>query len=308
MESQVNYAKVGLFVVIFTIILIVGGIWLSVGVHTTSHETYLVFMNESVSGLTVRAPVKYNGVDVGYVKDISLRKSHPDQVKLSLDIKSSVLISIDTRAVLDSQGLTGIAYLELTGGTVDSAPLKAKPGQKYPVIPSSPSLLFRLDAALDDLTSNLNNISDGLSSILNQENAATIRDTLKNIDAVSKTLSNNTSNINGIMANANTTMKNAAIASKKLPQVMSSIEDSSKSVKVLTKKLADAGKQADLTLRDARIGVQTLNNQLLPQAVNTLGDFQSVMSNLKSVSAQLKQNPSVLVRGKAPEKPGPGEK
>lgn len=308
MESKVNFALVGLFVIVTTMILIVAGLWLSVGVRTNEYHTYVVYMHESVSGLSVRAPVKYNGVDVGFVKSIELRDEHPDQVRLLLDVKDKTPVSVETRAVLDSQGLTGIAYVELTGGTPSSKPLKAKPGQKYPVIPSSPSLLFRLDAALDDLTTNLNNISDGLTSILNPENAESIRKTLVNIQSVSKTLEDNTKKFDSIMTNTSITMKNAASASKDFPDFMNSIQDSARSVKQLTVKLSSAAKQADIMLHDARVGVQTINNQLLPSAVLSLGDFQATMSNLKSVSQDLKQNPSILIRGTTPPPPGPGEK
>jgi phospholipid/cholesterol/gamma-HCH transport system substrate-binding protein len=308
MEPRINYAQVGLFVVITTIILIVGGIWLGFGLHTTSYTTYLVYMRESVAGLSVRAPVKYNGVEVGYVNSINLRDDHPDQVALLLDIKSTTPVSIETRAVLNSQGLTGIAYLGLTGGTPNSPPLKAQHGQPYPVIPSSPSLYFRLDAALDDLTTNLNNISDGLTAILNEENAKAIHQTLINVQSVSQTLNQNTQKFDAIINNTNITMKNTAVASERLPNMMSSIQDSARSVKVFAQQLADVGQRANGVLRNAQTSVETLNNQLLPEAVNSLGNFQGLMSNLNSVSQELKQNPSILVRGRSPAAPGPGEK
>jgi len=308
MESRVNYTQVGLFVVISTIILIIGGVWLSVGVYSTDYTTYAVHMHESVSGLSVRAPVKYNGVDVGYVKSMDLRTGRPDEVTLLLDIKSQTPVSVETRAILESQGLTGIAFMELTGGSPHSKPLQRRRGEPYPVISSSPSLYFRLDAALDDLTTNLNNISDGLTAVLNEENAKAIHATLANIESVSKTLNDNTSVFSHIMKNTDITMSNAATASEKLPQVMSSIESGARSVKTLTSQLADAGTQADRVLRGMHTSVQTLNDQLLPGAVNTLGDFQSLISNLNTVSQDLVQNPSVLIRGKTPPPLGPGEK
>ena len=43
-------------------------------------------------------------------------------------------------AVLQTQGLTGIAFVELTAGSRDSPPLQAQPGEEYPVIKSGPSL------------------------------------------------------------------------------------------------------------------------------------------------------------------------
>ena len=54
------------------------------------------------------------------------------------------------------QGLTGIAYVELTGGRQDSPPLQRSPARSYPVIRSGPSLMVRLDSAVTALLTNLN--------------------------------------------------------------------------------------------------------------------------------------------------------
>src|SRR5690606_29524638 len=130
-------------VIILTIAAIITGFWLSVGLKSESYKLYEVFMDESVSGLSKSAPVKYNGVEVGMVKDISLDPQRPDVVRLILQVKSDTPITENTRAVLDTQGLTGIAYLGLNGGKPGAPPLVRKRGQEYPVIESAPSLFIR---------------------------------------------------------------------------------------------------------------------------------------------------------------------
>jgi len=80
-------------------------------------------------------------------------------VQLTLAIASDTPIKKDTIAVLQTQGLTGIAFVELTGGSRDSPELKAKEGEPYPVINTGPSLMVRLDASLIDAAQALKNIA-----------------------------------------------------------------------------------------------------------------------------------------------------
>jgi phospholipid/cholesterol/gamma-HCH transport system substrate-binding protein len=141
MEPKVNYTLVGLFVVLFTAALVGVVLWLGNGEYRTSYDRYYAYMQESVSGLSVNSPVKYRGVEVGRVKEIVLNPDNPEEVRLTMDIARGTPVKADTLAVLDTQGLTGLAIVNLTGGSRESPPLEAKPDQIYPVIKSGPSLL-----------------------------------------------------------------------------------------------------------------------------------------------------------------------
>jgi len=91
-------------------------------------------VEESVAGLNVNAPVKYRGVDVGKVREIRLDPGIPGQVRLLFAIERGTAIKEDTAAMLKSQGLTGIAYVELDGGSLASPRVRAIAPEKYPVI------------------------------------------------------------------------------------------------------------------------------------------------------------------------------
>ena len=60
-------------------------------------------------------------------------------------------------AVLQTQGLTGLAFVELLGGSREAPVLQAQAGELYPVIRTGPSLMVRLDESLIDVTRILNN-------------------------------------------------------------------------------------------------------------------------------------------------------
>ncbi len=160
MEEKVNLAVVGVFVLVLGTALIGGVLWLSSGKsYGTSYDLYQTYMRESVAGLNLNAAVRYRGVEVGRVQKIALAPGNVEQVQLTLAIESGTPIKVDTVAVLSTQGLTGIAFVDLTGGSRDAPELKAEPGAPHPVINSGPSLMVRLDASLIDASHALKNIA-----------------------------------------------------------------------------------------------------------------------------------------------------
>jgi phospholipid/cholesterol/gamma-HCH transport system substrate-binding protein len=158
MEEKVNFAVVGVFVLVLGTALIGGVLWLSSGrSYGTSYNIYQTYMQESVAGLNLNASVRYRGVEVGRVQKIALAPGNVEQVQVTLAIESGTPIKVDTVAVLSTQGLTGIAFVDLTGGSRGSPELKAEPGAPYPVISTGPSLMVRLDASLIDAARTLKN-------------------------------------------------------------------------------------------------------------------------------------------------------
>jgi phospholipid/cholesterol/gamma-HCH transport system substrate-binding protein len=183
MESRVNYGLVGLFVLLLGAAAIFIPLWLSAGLNRSEYSTYVVFMKESVDGLSPNAPVKYNGVDIGHVKDIKLDFTNTQQVELFLEIKEGTPITTHTTATMRSQGVTGVGYMGLSGGKPDGAePLTAQSGQSYPIIPSTPSTMVRIDTAVTQLLANMNRLSDQLSSTLSPENQLLLKQTLRNFN------------------------------------------------------------------------------------------------------------------------------
>lgn len=299
MESKFNYTLVGFFIVVLLAAIIVISFWLTVGLERQPYKTYLTYMNESVAGLSQQAAVKYNGVDVGYVSNIELNLNNPQQVILTLKIKPNVPVTESTEAVLMEQGITGIAYVGLRGGD-NASPLKPGKGQKYPVIKSAPSFLFRLDKAINSLTTNIESLSIGFKQLLSKENIKNLSDTIQQIDVVTETFAKNSTNIDKSLQSLQVLLKNGAGASKQLPQVLDEIRQSANSLKVMTKDFGKAADQGTITL-------QTFNNQILPKAYNTLQSINAVSDNLKSFTQDLKENPAIIIRGKTAATPGPGE-
>jgi hypothetical protein len=96
---------------------------------------------------------------VGKVREIRLDRDNPDRVILLFAIERGTPIKEDTEAVLKTQGLTGIAYVELSGGTRESPRLRATAQNQYPVIRTKPSLSARLENVLSTVLAKLDSTS-----------------------------------------------------------------------------------------------------------------------------------------------------
>lgn len=287
METKVNFALVGAFVLLLSAALIGGVLWLSSDKsYGTAFDTYVVYMKESVAGLSPDGWVGYRGVHVGRVSRIALARDNVEEVKITLDIERGTPIKQDTVAVLRTQGLTGIAHVELTGGTHDSPPLRAKPGEPYPVIPTGPpSLLVRTDAALTTLIDSLTRSSNNLNALLDKDNRAAVKQTLANLAAVSRTLAARSQTIDAGVANAARTMENAAHLSRELSEL---VERTRGGVEAFDR-MSSEGAQA------------------VPEMRQLVAEVRDLTASLRRFSDQLERNPSVLVRGKPAAKAGPGE-
>jgi len=301
MEEKVNFALVGVFVLALGAALIAGVLWLSSGgAYRRTYDTYQTYMNESVSGLSRDAPVRYRGVEVGRVRRMSLAPAHMEQVQLTLDIERGTPVKQDTVAVLRVQGLTGIAYVELSGGSSDSPDLEARPGDAYPVIRSGPSLMVRLDSAVSALLTNANRTSVSMNALMDEDNRREFKLILAELQLLAKTLAARSAAIDSAIANTARTMDNTARLSADLPRLVERIQQSADRFDRMSSDVAQAGTGARADLREAA-------GEVVPEVRLLASELREVTGSLRRFSEQLEQNPSTLLFGRPAPKRGPGE-
>src|SRR4029077_3333741 len=129
-------------------------------------------------------------------------------------------IKEDTVAVLKVQGLTGIAYVELSGGTRDSPPLRATVDGRYPVIRTKPSLSARLENILTSVLAKLDSTSSSINAVLSEENRAAFKGALADIAAVSRTIAARKDTLDAGIASAARAFDNGARATTQLGPVI----------------------------------------------------------------------------------------
>ena len=102
---------VGIFVIFFSLGAIACITWLGSTAVREETDTYIAYLDESVSGLSQNSPVKYKGVTIGQVKKIQINPNNSNQVELQLIIKRGTPIKVDSELILTSQGITGLQYI-----------------------------------------------------------------------------------------------------------------------------------------------------------------------------------------------------
>lgn len=286
MESKVNYTVVGLVVLILAAGLLAAGLWLSIGFDRKSYDFYTIYVGEAVSGLSDDSVVKFNGVRVGLVDKIELNEFDPQQVKILIKIEEGTPITTSTHATLINQGITGTTYLGLSASTPTLLPLQKTPGEPYPVIPYKPSFLSELET-------NIHEVSVGIKRVFDKENARSIKKTLANLQQVTDVMAKNNKNLHKTFA--------------ELPKLINDLKTAVGKFGSMSERMTVAGNQVTTTMKSGKNTIDKISQQTLPPMVLLLNRMDSIAANLEKVSAQMRQNPAVVIRGTATPKPGPGE-
>jgi phospholipid/cholesterol/gamma-HCH transport system substrate-binding protein len=123
MEVRASYLIVGAVVLTLLAGLAAFSVWLVRADINRDVARYEIAFAGSVSGLQEGGQVLYRGIPVGSVAEIRIDPDNVETILVGVEIERDTPIKEDTIATLEFQGLTGIAYVQLRGGTQASARL-----------------------------------------------------------------------------------------------------------------------------------------------------------------------------------------
>jgi len=308
MEDKVNYSLVGAFVLVLAAALVAGVLWLAAGFGSQqAMDRYQAVIEESVAGLNVDAPVKYLGVDVGKVVRIRIDPQNSQQVRLHFLIERGTPIKEDSEAVLKTQGLTGIAYVELSGGSADSKPLVAGADGVAPTIPFRPSLSARLENVLTNVLGNVDRVSDNLNAVFDTDNRAALKSTLADAAALTHALAAPQGPLRTGIGDAARTARLTSQAGEQLGPTLERIAASALAVERMAEVANSASARAGAAADAAASGVQQLGGETLPELTRLMTELGQLSVSLRRLSEQTASNPSSLLVGSPAVRPGPGE-
>lgn len=303
-----NYTLVGAFVLTLSALLVAVVLWLaSGGAWQTKYDVYQAVEEESVAGLNLNAPVKYNGVDVGKVQAIELDHANPKTVNLFFAIERGTPVKEDTIAILKTQGLTGIAYVELSGGSVSSPLLRVKTGARYAVIQTAPSLSARLENVLSSVLAKLDDTSNNINAMLSKENQAAIRSALADIAVIARTVATRKDSIDAGLRDAAKTLKNTAKASANIDQLSERIGRAADAVQAMGIEVAKTSISTGKAVDGMGTDVKRFSTETLPELERLLGELSTLSSSLRLLTEQTRRDPKGLIFGHTPVPAGPGE-
>lgn len=320
MESRVNYTAVGIFVILFSILLVAFAFWL--GKHNqdeAKYRRYKVFITESVSGLAPEAAVKFHGVDVGKVESIQINPHNSEEVELTLKIQKDTPIKTDSRAILKFYGITGLAFIEIAGGS-RRAPLLSNDNNTVPTIPTSPSLITRLDESLSNVASKLSTTLDHADHLFSDRNIENIGQTLEHLRSITAQIDLYQVQIKQILAQSNALETNATLSLSAMKDAAGSVKTTSTNFNTLIQtKMTTTLQSLEATSKESHALIQKLETNLDRgdydlHAVSASGELSTLLEQTRTLTTEmettlrsLRESPSDLLFKKSTPKPGPGE-
>lgn len=292
MESRINYTIVGIFVVLLLAGLISFVYWLGKYGYKQEHDYYYVYMEESVSGLSSEASVKYRGVDVGIVEKMRLNPKNSEEVELLLKLKHGTQVKVDTRATLKSFGITGLAFVELTGGRKDAPLLKSDDG-KIPVIPAVPSTFARFDESLTVVTEKLARALDKIDLLLSEQNLHNFADIIAETKVMTK-------EIRGQLQGFQRLVDSSMVMEKGISEAFVKVESAALSVEKMAGSLEHGYADPDRNLAN-------LARQNLESFHQLLSELDILVGDLQRTTREIEASPGDLIFKRSRLQPGPGE-
>ncbi|MBF8722307.1 MULTISPECIES: MlaD family protein [Pseudomonas] len=304
METRAHHVLIGLVTVLVVAGAMLFGLWLTKSSVDDTFKDYEVVFNEAVSGLSRGSPVQYNGIKVGDVSTLRLDPKDPRRVLARIRLSADTPVKEDTQAKLTLAGVTGNAFIQLTGGTPQSPELKGKDG-KLPVIVASPSPISRLLSDSSDLVTNVNLLLHNANQMFSEDNIERLSNTLANLEQTTGTFANNKGGIsqaieqlaevgkqaNATLAETQALMHNAnGLLGSEGRQAFGSAEQAMQSLAESTATINSLLKDNREALDDGAQGL----NQLAP----AIRELRETLNALKGISRRLEADPSGYLLGR----------
>lgn len=323
METRASYLLVGVFALIAMAGFAIAVVWMAGANLDRSSAHYLIFFKGSVSGLKVGNAVQYRGIPVGVVSGLEINPKNVEEVRATIEVNSETPVKTDTVAGLGYQGITGVAYIELTGGTHGAPDLKPPPGEKLAVIKSKASQLQELFDAAPELVTRVTHLVNLAVKFLgpqNQENAAQILD---NVAKITGTIAGRSDEIGTIIGDVRLAVNDARTVAVDADAAVRELGTLAKSVRTLSETLEHevhgVGPVAGQALQEIRNtavefrrtatvlsdlidrnkgAVDTFASSGLYELTQLLADTRVLVNALTRISAQIEQDPARFLFGR----------
>lgn len=299
METRARFVLIGLFTIVGFLATLGFVLWLAKVQIDRTYAQYDVLF-ENVSGLSPAAAVRYNGIDVGRVLTIALDRDDPSLVRVRIEVFASTPVRVDTIATLASQGVTGVGFISLDGGTAEADRPRAVPPAEVPLIRSERSVVQDLMITGPDLLAEATSLIAEVRGFASSENREAIADILANVrDA--------TGQIERITARAEATLERVDAALTAAESSFASADGlMGRDIPALMVDL----RAAIASTTGAMDGIRGLADRNLPQLSTQLGglivDASQVIAAFDALARQIGSDPGRFLLGNpTPEYRGP---
>ncbi len=304
MEIRAHYVAVGAFVLLMVALAFVTVLWLARGELRTEYARYDIYFSGPVTGLRQGSIVEYNGVPVGKVVDVRIDPGNVERIRVNVEVESSVVIKVDAKANVETNLLSGVAFIEIAGGTQEAPVLVANENERYPVIASRRSRLANVYARAPQLLEKLNGVAERVNDLLDEKNRQAVAETLENVRVFSGSLASRDKDLAELAGHANTAVLTLTKLLENFDRSYSGHDGISDRLTgavgdfdKLAKNLVDTNRQLQGALQDLRPGVRTFSQQTLGDLGSLVAEARQFISGLSRLTAGIERDPSRVLFG-----------
>jgi phospholipid/cholesterol/gamma-HCH transport system substrate-binding protein len=276
METRANYATIGLF----TLLVIAMGFgfvfWLKRFDEAGARTDLRIEFQGTVNGLANGNIVYFNGIKVGAVRSLEIAPDNPDEIIVITSIASSTPVKSDTRAEVNYNFLTGVAYVELFGGSGGKPNLLA--GPELATLQGSPSSLTDVITGASRVMGEMENSMRRINAMVD-EVTPSMASSIKNVENFTAALSQNAGGVDEFLGNVSEMSRTVGTLSTKLEAIVERADQTIAAVDADNVRETIANAQAFMTrLNNASKNIEPI-----------MIDVRKVASDLTQVSSKLDQ-------------------
>jgi phospholipid/cholesterol/gamma-HCH transport system substrate-binding protein len=302
METRANYVLIGAFVLLAAAALALFTLWIAGTPLNQNYSTYDVVFEGPVNGLTEGGEVRFNGIKVGEVTNLSLDRQDPNRVIARIRVFAETPVRTDSVAQLNFLGITGVTFIQILAGSPDKPLLVSEDFKAPPVIPTERTALDELFQGGQDLLTVTGDTINRINAALSEENVEHVTAILANLEKASDKIARD----GGLIDSAQSALKSL---DKAATSVNTAVENVDEDVEQLVADASEAVKNLRPAVEDARRAMEGVNkavaqinkdvtpaaSRTFEQLAATAGDLSGLMIRLQSVLGEIEQDPSRFV-------------
>jgi phospholipid/cholesterol/gamma-HCH transport system substrate-binding protein len=306
METQARHVLVGGFVLAILAAILVAVVWLARVDPGRQAALYDIYFTGSVTGLAEGAPVRYSGVQIGRVDDISLDPANVERVLVRIEVERPDVIKQGAVASLELQGITGYAFVQITGGSRNSPNLEAAQGQRYPVIASTPSQLEKVFQNAPELLDRAVLVADRLAAVLDERNREALSATLQNVQNATAAIGGKGDQFNGILvegAQAMAELRRTLASLDKLVDglnsslvaengAMEQLNATLRTADTAVQKLAEMSTKLDGIVQENRPAIREFSQRGLGELTQLITETRQMVAGLTRLAGEIERDPA----------------
>ncbi|MCI6642427.1 MULTISPECIES: MlaD family protein [Campylobacter] len=276
MENRNSYTIVGLFVMLIGAFSGIFMWWMLT--RTEANETYrsyFIHTKELPAGIKEGADVKFIGVNAGIVKKIDFIDMKNAIIEIELSIKDKLPISKDSVAKVESQGISGISFINITQGSSEIF----NKNEKKPIISLDKALLDKIGKKAEVISDQVSETIYKINMLLSNQNIDKINKILTNFETFSEKL------------NDKKMTKNIYTAIDEFIKFQKTMDNSAKKFNNFIDNLNKTQSKISARIDNGDFNIREILNPTLSDAQTTLNEFNKALIEFESALFRLEDNP-----------------